>query len=124
MGPQLQLLEQAGFVDPFTDEMRDAYMKGYNSLPSSVQNRFCRKYGVEAGADASKVLKVIKEGETPTSAFMEVVQAASELPEYNDIDFVDRSRFLEEFYPSIGRMEGDHPSLEDVEEFASKVLDR
>lgn len=148
--PQLQLLEQAGFVDPFTDEMRDAYMKGYNSLPPSVQNRFCRKYGVEAGADASKVLKVIKEGETPTSAFMDVVQAASELPEYNDIDFVDRSRFLEEFYPSIGRMEGDHPSLgaykqllqimfkscfvltlfqcsphiEDVEQFASKVLDR
>jgi hypothetical protein len=39
------------------------------------------------------------------------------LPEYNDIGFVDRSRFLSEMYPTVARMEGQHPSQETMDAF-------
>lgn len=123
--PQLQLLGQAAFVDPFPDDMRESYIKGYNSLPSSVQDRFCVKNGLEIGIDAEQVLKKLLDGRKPLSSLLEVAQAASSEPsEYNDIDFVDRSRFLEEFYPAVGRMEGEHPSQVDVDKFSSEVLDK
>jgi hypothetical protein len=118
-------LGQAAFVDPFPDDMRESYIKGYNSLPSSVQDRFCVKNGLEIGIDAEQVLKKLLDGRKPLSSLLEVAQAASSEPsEYNDIDFVDRSRFLEEFYPAVGRMEGEHPSQVDVDKFSSEVLDK
>lgn len=123
--PQLQLLGQVGFVGPLTDDLRESFIKGYNSLPTPVQESFCAKNGLEKGIDAGQVLKRLLNDKGPLSPMMDVVQAASsEQPEYDDIDFVDRSRFLEEFYPAVGRMEGEHPSPVEIEKFTTEVLDR
>jgi hypothetical protein len=124
---QLQLLEQARFVEPVTDDMRAEHAKGFNALPQPVQDRFAKKIGLEEGSDATQVLETLRKDTSPLSAMMQVVEASNaqtELPEYNDIAFVDRSRFLEEFYPSVGNMEGEHPPQADVEMFAAQVLDK
>jgi hypothetical protein len=124
---QLQLLEQVRFVDPLTDDLREEYSMGYNSLPLPVQDRFAKNIGLQAGASATDVIKQLLKDTTPLSPMMKVVEASnaqSEYPEYNDIEFVDRSRFLEEFIPSVGNMEGEHPAQEDVEEFAADILDK
>jgi len=47
-----------------------------------------------------------------------------ELPEYNDVEFIDRSRFLEEFMPSIALLEDQRPSPEDVDLFVTDCLTR
>ena len=125
--PQTQLLEQARFVDPLPDEKREAFRKGYNALPQSVQEQFCSNMGLEARVEAEKLLEKLLEDDSPMSTIMEVVQASSasgELAEYNDIDFIDRSRYLEEFYPAIGRMEEEHPAKADVELFTMEVLNK
>jgi hypothetical protein len=46
----------------------------------------------------------------------------SDPPEYDDIEFVDRSRYLEELFPAIERLEAQHPSEEDAELFANEIL--
>jgi hypothetical protein len=125
--PQLQLLEQARMIDPLTDDMREQYVEGFNSLPKAVQERFAMKAGVDKDSDAKIVLEAMLKDASPLSPMMQVVEASNaqaDLPEYNDIEFVDRSRFLEEFFPSIGNMEGEHPSLDDVQKFSLEVLDR
>jgi hypothetical protein len=53
---QLQLLEQVRFVDPLTDDLREEYSMGYNSLPPPVQDRFAKNIGLKAGASATDVI--------------------------------------------------------------------
>eukprot|EP00980_Cylindrotheca_fusiformis_P031007 scaffold25699_cov137-Cylindrotheca_fusiformis.AAC.11 len=124
--PQLQLLGQAGFVEPLTDDLRESFNKGYDSLPLSVQNVFSARNGLESGSSAEQVLNQLLRGNESTDPLMKGVKeaASSSEPEYNDIDFVDRSRFLEEFYPAIGSMEGEHPSRVDIDRFVSEMLDK
>merc|ERR1719464_1269968 len=42
--------------------------------------------------------------------------------EYNDVEFVDRSRYLEEFFPSIALLEDKHPTPKDVDLFVAECL--
>ena len=44
------------------------------------------------------------------------------LPEYNDVEFVDRSRYLEEFFPSVALLEDQHPTKENVDLFVAECL--
>jgi hypothetical protein len=125
--PQTQLLEQIRFIKPLPDDMREEFIMGYNMLPQSVRDHFAKNQGLKGGNDAVEVLKQVEKAEGNLSPLMKIVEASnaqSELPEYNDIEFVDRSRFLEEFYPSIADMEGSHPGEEDVQLFASTILDK
>jgi hypothetical protein len=123
--PQTQLLEQIRFIKPLPADMREDFIRGYNMLPQSVRDHFAKNQGLNGGNDAVEVLKQVEKSEGNLSPLMQIVEASnaqSELPEYNDIEFVDRSRFLEEFYPSIADMEGSHPEEEDVQSFASTIL--
>ena len=129
--PQIQLLEQIPMLAPINEETRNEFIKGYESLPENVQERFVQSVELEAGSTSIEVLDKLLEDAPTTdedgsmSALFKVAKAANEaaeLSEYNDIDFVDRSRYLEEFFPSIGNMETEYPSLKDVETFANKVL--
>lgn len=123
--PQLQLLEQVRLLDPLEDDMRTDYIRGFNSLPKPVQQRYAQNNGVDKDSDAETVLKAALEESSFLSPLLQVVEASGiEAEEYNDIEFVDRSRFLEEFFPSIGNMEGSHPSMDDVERFSAEVLDK
>jgi hypothetical protein len=127
--PQLQLLEQVRMIDPLPDEMREEYIRGFDSLPKPVQERFAKNMGVDGDSDAATVLKSALEESSilSLSPLMQVVEASNvnaDPAEYNDIEFVDRSRFLEEFVPAVGGMEGKHPSEEDAKSFVSEVFDR
>lgn len=127
---QLQLLEQVRMFEPLPDDMREDYMKGFNSLPKAVRERFAMNMGIDKDSDAAAVLEsALQESTILMSPLMQVVEAvnangSTDPAEYNDIEFVDRSRFLEEFIPAVGNMEGMHPSEEDVERFSSEILDR
>jgi hypothetical protein len=125
---QLQLMDQVRLVDPLPDDMRQDFIKAYNELPAPVQQRFVINQGLESDIqDAEAVLEAICESEGSMKPFLEVFDSVSggtlpNLPEYDDIEYVDRSRYLQEFYPSIADMEGSHPSQEDVDQFVSEVL--
>ena len=124
---QTQLLEQIRFIKPLPDDMKEQFIMGYNMLPQSVRDHFAKNQGLMGSNDAVEVLKQVEKSESNLSPLMQIVEASnaqSERPEYNDIEFVDRSRFLEEFYPSIADMEGSHPEVEDVQSFASTILDK
>ncbi|OEU14077.1 hypothetical protein FRACYDRAFT_270014, partial [Fragilariopsis cylindrus CCMP1102] len=51
-----------------------------------------------------------------------VSQIQPERPEYNDVEFVDRSRYLEEFFPSVALLEDQRPTQEDVDLFVRECL--
>ena len=128
--PQLQLMDQVRFIDPLPDDLKQDFIKAYDSLPPAVQERFVLNQGIEEGVkDAGAILEAISESEGSMKPFLEVFQSVSggtlpNLPEYDDIEYVDRSRYLREFYPSIANMEGNHPSQEDVDLFVAEVLDK
>ncbi|KAG7355458.1 Ulp1 protease family protein [Nitzschia inconspicua] len=129
---QLQLLEQARAIEPFTEENRQDFVMAFQALPRPVQERFASNIGMDdetvKECTAESVLELILKSDGPYShPLLQVVEAGEMLAsdsEYNDIDFVDRSRFLEEFFPSVANMDGQHPSTEDVELFVRECLSK
>ena len=124
--PQLQLLEQVRVLSPLTDEMRADFIAAFNSLPKPVQERFATNMGMDKDSDAATVLDSIMDDSSPLSSLMQVIDAAQseDVVLYNDIEFVDRSRFLEELFPAIGKMEVDPPSEEDANRFSTDIIDK
>ena len=125
--PQIQLLQQVRVLGPLTDEMRADFITAFNSLPKPVQERFAANMGMDKESDAETVLDSMMDDSTPLSSLMQVIEAAQSSQDvvlYNDIEFVDRSRFLEELFPAIGNMEVDPPSEEDAVRFAAEILDK
>jgi hypothetical protein len=97
---QTQLLDQIRFVSPLTEKSREEALKGYQSLPKNVQDHFCRIIGMEAGSEAADVIAEL-EGGTAEMNFgfgkvvMDVTQSSEAPPEYSDIEFMDRSRYVQ-----------------------------
>jgi hypothetical protein len=142
-GPQLQLLEQIKLVDPIPEDMRVEFVRGYTSMPVSVQGFFVKSQGLEITNDpriddptttaiptAEDVLKELErtwnkdETWSPVLRLVEEANAKilQEPTEYEDIEFVDRSRFLQEFFPAIANMEDISPDIADVEQFVLEIL--
>lgn len=95
--PQLQLLDQVRFVAPLDQEGRQEAIRGYESMPSMVRDHFCNNISLPPGSDAETVIKELQGGasEMNLGGFGKVVVEASksmDLPEYTDIEFMDRSR--------------------------------
>jgi hypothetical protein len=124
--PQIQLLQQVRVLGPLTDEMRADFITAFNSLPKPVQERFAANTDMDKDSDAEIVLDSMMDDSTPLSPLMQVIEAAQaqDVVLYNDIEFVDRSRFLEELFPAIGNMEVNPPSEEDADRFAAEIIDK
>lgn len=125
--PQIQQLEQFAMfsTEYLSGNVTEDYMNAFNRLPQPVQQQFAAKMGIDGEIDVERVLEKALEVSRASAPLIDLVQAGSdEPPEYNDIEFVDRSRFLEEFFPAIGNMEGKHPSQQLVDRFSSEILDR
>ena len=136
---QIQLLDQVRYVSPVTDEMRHEIRIAYLSLPNSVRNHFAQKLGLENGGDVGDVIKALTKGEKEKWMTLQdvakiagksadgsdsMVTSSVDLSEYADIEFVDRSRYIQEFLPSLARLEIIHPPMEDIEMLLKEVLDR
>jgi hypothetical protein len=129
---QIQLLEQIKLVDPWTSADHDEAVQAIESLPISIRNHLATKPGLESGGeDTEKLLQVLLQGQKNGAVVQEwsnlqelVVASGASGEECDDLDYIDRSRYAEEFYPSIARMEGQHPSLEDMDLFLSEVIDK
>lgn len=125
---QLQLLEQARTLERSAQE-RAQIRQALESLPEVVREHIARReLSLEDASDLDKMIEVMQEGaEDPAwSTLQQVVMEVSssdDLPEYSDLDFVDRSRYVEEFFPSVARMEGQHPTEQEITDFVS-LLDR
>lgn len=125
---QIQLLDQVRFIAPLPEEMKSDAIKGFNSLPKVVQKHFAKNIGLDENADAVDVVKAL-EGNSerwgPAIPFQAVVDANTIEPaEYNDIEFVDRSRYVDELIPSIARMEEIRPAEAQISMFCSDILDK
>lgn len=58
---------------------------------------------------------------TGTSA--DAIVRASSLSDLNDLDFVDRSRYVDEFYPCVARLEAQRPPQQFADDFCARILD-
>lgn len=61
--PQLQLLEQTHMIDPFTGDMREQHVEGFNSLPKPGQERFAMNAGLNKDSDAKMVREALLKGD-------------------------------------------------------------
>lgn len=98
--PQTQLLDQIRFVSPISEKTRAEALMGYQSLPRAVQDYFCRNIGLEAGSEAADVIAELERGKAEMNfgfgkVVMDVTKSAEVPPEYSDIEFLDRSRYVQ-----------------------------
>ena len=128
---QIQLLEQIKYINPWTTELRDEAIMALESLTPSVRSHLAQTLGLEECNDTQEILnELIKTQSDPLadkewSSMQELVVAAGgSSDETDDLDYLDRSRYAEEFFPSIARMEGKHPSLDEMNDFIQDVVDR
>jgi len=145
---QLQLLNQALGIRQMPKEVRKDFAAAFKSLPLRVRERYVtNSLGIDkleaaviASDDEKDVERVLDEILKPLDeefsfgSFMNLNgntkngdgQKDKEQPivpiEYNDIEFIDRSRFLEEFYPSVALLEDIRPPPEDVDLFVTDCL--
>ena len=138
--PQLQVLEHMVYTDDNDDDMRADVQRSVESLPRDVQLHFA-KHNLEMKdekedditvdrivAELCKPSTAARDRERPARKWQEfhqgVFSVAVEAPEYDDIEFVDKSRYVKELYPALARLEGVHPAAEQVEAFMTQILDR
>lgn len=143
---QIQLLNQALAIRPMPNELREEYAAAYRSLPIGVRERFVTKNleidtleaTVIASDEESDVERVLEEILKPLDEEFSIASLMNlngqntnddgqreqpiVPPEYNDVEFIDRSRFLEEFFPSVSSLEDIRPSPEDVDLFVTDCL--
>lgn len=128
----LQRLERARNLDPFIETHRQDFVRDFQALPKTVQQHFATSLGVDAEQaehchDLQVLEAILQQDRSLSPSLQEAVEAADEIansPEYNDIEFVDRSRFLEEFFPSFAHLENVHPSQADVDLFIRDCLSK
>lgn len=136
---QMQLLEQVKHVTPLSTQVRKEVVQAIESLPVVLQDHMAAVFGLNK--DNYTVDKLIVElskddddddddegiwkwNPLKQMSLAAVEETTPDLPEYDDIDFVDRSRYVDEFYPAIARLEGQHPSLEAIDTFTRTVIDK
>jgi hypothetical protein len=136
--PQIQLLEQARYAQPVTYDLRHEIRIAFLNLPNSVRGHFANKLGMENGEDTGAVIDALTKREkeewmTLQQAVQNVgydgdtgglVTNAADLPEYADIEFVDRSRYIQELISPLTKLEIIYPPTEDVDALLKEVLDR
>ena len=127
---QIQLLDQVRFIDPMPNMDRMDAIRGYESLPAIVQEYFAKSMGLEAGASTEDVTNAMTKGGAFVSKTpMRIMESAlggyglESRPEYNDIEFIERSQYIEELIPSITDMETVLPAQEQIDFFVNKILD-
>jgi hypothetical protein len=129
---QMQLLEQLQKYAPLCSELLDETRQAIESLPRKLQDYLALQLGLDEGYSIQALVKALENGgyDGTDAAWTDlrntIFEAASEttlpdLPEYRDIDFIDRSRYVEEFYPCVARMEGQHPTQKQVDAFIGKL---
>lgn len=138
--PQLQLLQQVRSVEA-TTEIRHEIRLAILSLPISVRNHFAESLNLENGEDVTAMIEALLDAEqeewmslsdimisssddSSSDSDDPIKQLAMNLPEYTDLDFRDRSRFVQELLPSLTRLEIIHPSMEDIDSLMKEVLDQ
>jgi len=138
---QLESLEQVRFLAPLDEEQRNEVREAIESLPESVKKHFAKDYGLSgdddddgvSGTTALDTDALIAELEAGSDdpawnslkVVMDVATSSSELPsEYDDIEFLDRSRYMDEFHPSVAQLEECYPNETMVDVFVSQILDR
>ena len=140
---QLQLLNQALGIRPMPEDLRQEFSEAFRSLPAPVRARYVTdNLGIdkletavlvsEEAQDLDRVIEEIMKSldEGSSSPFSLMLNGdsnkKSEQPivplEYNDVEFIDRSRYLEEFMPSVARLEDLRPSPEEVDLFVQDCL--
>lgn len=128
---QLQILEQVKYIAPLGDELMAQTENAVLSLPPGVREHLAISAGLDPKSSIAEIIhgltdwKMTKESDGSTMTARETIESlAFEDNDSYDIEYVDRSRFVEEFFPSVARMEGSQPSIEDVERFATQVVDK
>ena len=135
---QLQLLDQIPFVHPITAEMREQVTKAVESLPLAVKRHILTQdFGETIGSNddinvedlvdrlCSEDRKSDGDDDSPWAQFHQGgFSVTVEKPEYNDIEFVDRSRYVSELYPSLARLEIVSPAEEMVDKFMKECINR
>jgi len=140
---QLQLLDQALGIRPLSEELRHEFSEAFRSLPAPVRQRYVTdNLGIgtletavlvsEESQDVERVIEeIIRSFDKGSSSPFNLNlngdnNKKSEKPivplEYNDIEFIDRSRYLEEFMPSVALLEDIRPSPEEVDLFVTDCL--
>jgi hypothetical protein len=143
--PQLDLLEQVQMLKPLSAEQRLDVKRALRSLPPPVR-RFLAVQ--ELGIDGEEyredpdetefevLIEALENGGSSLNGLLnfesdsfedEIVwnpsDSAKSARYFNDIDFVDRSRYVTEFYPTVAAMESNHPATQLAEDFCTQVLD-
>jgi len=137
--PQIQVLEQVQYLHDVSKDQRNEIRRALLSLPLSVRDHFAKSLGLDDGEDIPAMMDALISGEQEEWMKLSDIMLTSgdksddvsfansvvgDLSEYNDLDFVDRSRFVQEFIPSLTRLELVYPSLEDVDLLMKEVLDK
>jgi hypothetical protein len=132
--PQLQLLEQIRNLDEPTDEVEHEARLAILSLPLSVRNQFAQNLGLElhngeTNADVAAMINALIDDEGDRWMNLQHILSdettvSLDLTGSNDLDYIDRSRYVKEFLPALTRLELVHPPLEEIETLIDKVVDK
>ena len=123
---QLHLLNQMRFLEGRSDESRNEAIIGFDALPEDIRDHFCKSIGINGDSNGTVAIAKLERGRVSgqVGPINRVVAQASlpDIPEYNDIEFVDRSRYAEEFIPAFTRMEELRPTGDQIAAFTNEVL--
>jgi len=129
---QIQLLEQLGMPlnNNVTEKDKLDARRGFEELPEILRSYLLINMKMPLNSTSEQVVDAFMDLQLPqtiNSLPKEIIEQMKDqefLPEYNDIEFIERSRFIEDLMPSIAALEKERPSPEEVDQFMNTILDQ
>lgn len=119
-----------GEIEPLDEKALENALEGYTKLPLAIQDMIAKSAGLPDGRNATDVIaKLEKDGrlfgtEDGVEAGFEVGEINSSDMEviFEDLESMEKSRYIESMLPKETRKAGDVPTDEDINVFFTQVL--
>mmetsp|Transcript_16261 Transcript_16261/g.24590 ORF Transcript_16261/g.24590 Transcript_16261/m.24590 type:complete len:646 (-) Transcript_16261:224-2161(-) len=119
---QIQLLDQIRFIDnlPETD-FKDA-VQGFEALPNELKTELILKINLPSDSTSEQVISALNNDGT-----VKTVKVLREDDTYGaqvgTMEYVDRSRHVEDLLPSLALLENVCPDSEEIDFFVTEIID-
>jgi hypothetical protein len=127
---QLYALDQvqASFDFEISPKDRKEIIRGFQSLHPILQNYILSNLNLDTSASHDEIIMALLNTSVTINCPSQLLSSEfifydDDQTEYNDIEYVERSQYIEELLPSICALEDVLPSIDDVHIFLEQILE-
>lgn len=119
---QIQLLDQIRYIDDLPDSDFKEAIQGFEALPNELKMDFIRRLDLSPDSSSEQVIKALNnDGTIKTIKVLD--EGDTYASQVGTLEYVDRSRHVEELLPSLALLDSVCPTSEDIDFFVNGIIE-